>query len=165
MHFDHVLQLIQGINQLAKSLDVPPSAVLSGLLLNISYCLSHCEIAVPGTEWVEPSMLWVTICMPTGSGKTPLFGFLTALLNKVRSKYKLTSTDPAWRADDVSFEKLGDMMANNNNKLLGMYDELSTFLAQMNIYRGKGISDSHELSTFLSLYNGKSWNRDTGTKL
>lgn len=100
--------------------------------------------------------------MPTGSGKTPLFGFLTGLLKKVQSKCKLTNSDPAWRVDDVSFEKLGDMMANNNGKLLGMYDELSTFLAQINIYRGKGISDTHELSTFLSLYNGKSWNRDTG---
>ena len=30
------------------------------------------------------------------------------------------------------------------------------------MYRGKGISDSHDLSTFRSLYDGKSWNRDTG---
>lgn len=101
--------------------------------------------------------------MPTGSGKTPLFGFLTDLLSKVRPQCKLTNADPAWRVDDISFEKLGAMMANNENKLLGLYDELSTFLAQINIYRGKGISDTHELSTFLSLYNGKSWNRDTGT--
>ena len=151
--------MLQGLNQLAKSLNVPPSAILSGLLLNISYCLSHCEITVPNTAWVEPAILWITICMPTGSEKTPLFTVLAELLKKVRSKCKLTNTDPAWRVDDTSFEKLGDMMASNNNKLLGMYDELGTFLAQINIYRGKGVTDSHELSTFLSLYN---WNRDTG---
>jgi len=50
---------------------------------------------------------------------------------------------------EPSFEKLGDMMASNDNKLLGMYDELSSFLAQIDIYRGKGVTDSHELSSFL----------------
>ena len=56
-------------------------------------------------------------------------------------------------------------MATNHSKLLGMYDELSTFLAQINVYRGRGLSDSHDLSTFLSLYNGKSWTRATGERL
>ena len=51
-------------------------------------------------------------------------------------------------------------MAANHSKLLGMYDELST-LAQINIYRGKGLTDSHNLAT-LSLYNGNSWTRATG---
>ena len=50
-------------------------------------------------------------------------------------------------------------MATNNSKLLGMYDELSSFLAQINVYRGKGLCDSHDLSTFLS------WNRSTGNGL
>jgi len=60
-----------------------------------------------------------------------------------------------------AFEKMGAMMAKNGNRLLGLYDEFSTFLTQI---KGKGISESHDLSTFLSLYNGKSWNRDTGKK-
>lgn len=119
-------------------------------------------IKVPSTEWVETSLLWITICMPTGSGKTPLHGFLNSLIEKVRACSGVGNSDPSWRVDDASFEKLGAMMAENNSKLLGLYDELSTFLTQINIYRGKGIADSHDLSTFLSLYNAKSWNRDTG---
>jgi len=49
--------------------------------------------------------------------------------------------------------------------LLGLYDELSTFLSQLNLYRGKGLTVSHELALLLQLYNGSSWIRNTGMKL
>ena len=45
---------------------------------------------------------------------------------------------------------------------MGPYDELSSFLAQVNIYCGWAIIDLHDLGQFLSLYNGKSWSRETG---
>ena len=91
---------------MGRSLDVPASAVLSELLLVESYCLSHCLIRVPNTEWTEPSLLWLTICMPTGSGKTPLCGFLTNLVDKVRSCAE-TDDDTPWMVDDASMEKMG----------------------------------------------------------
>ena len=69
---------------------------------------------------------------------------------------------PPWLLDKAGFEKMGVLKANNHSKVLAMYDELSTFLAQMNVYRGKGLCDSHDFSTFLSLYTGKSWTRATG---
>ena len=40
-------------------------------------------------------------------------------------------------------------MANNDGRLLGLYDELSSFLTQINLYGSKGISDSHDTSTSL----------------
>lgn len=124
--------------------------------------MSHSVVKVPGTVWVEPVILWIAISMPTGSGKTPLFAFLTGILHKIRSQLKLTNSHPTWLLDEASFEKMGELMASNHSKLLGMYDELSTFLTQINVYRGKGLCDSHDLSTFLSLYTGKSWHRSTG---
>ena len=45
-------------------------------------------------------------------------------------------------------------MEDNNGKLLGLYDELSMFLAQMN--------DSQQVSTFLQLYGSDQWIRRTG---
>ena len=141
---------------------MPPTAVFGGLLLLVSHRLSHSIVKVPGTNWVEPVLLWLTVCMPTGSGKTPLFTFLNDIINKVRLGDKLKENDPAWCLDEASFEMMGYLMAKNNNKLLGLYDEFSTFLAQMNVYRGKGLCESHDLATLLSLYNAKSWNRDTG---
>ena len=105
--------------------------------------------------------------MPTGSGKTPLFNFLTSLLRKVERKDKNNEDAPIGLLDEATVKKMGAMMAANNNKLLGLYDEISTFLAQMNVYRGKGLSESHDLATFLSLYmyNAKSWSRATGKHL
>jgi hypothetical protein len=159
----HPNYFTEGIKQLGRSFDVPPTAVLCGIMSLVSYCISHCVIEVPATEWVEPSLLWLCVCMPTGSGKTPLFGFLTNLLKQVKDRLQKSSSqcDSVWLLDEATFEKMGAMMASNNNKLLGLYDELSTFLAQINIYRGKGVSESHDLATFLSLYNAKPWARST----
>lgn len=64
---------------------------------------------------------------------------------------------PFWTVEDSSFEKMGVLMANNDGRLLRLYDELSLFLTQINLYGSKGISDSHDTSTFLTLYNGHSW--------
>lgn len=154
--------IIQGCKQIGRAIDMPRDAVLCGVLLLTSFLMSHCTVQVPGTIWAEPAILWLTIAMPTGSGKTPLFTFLMSIVKRVRDKLGLSKQHSPWLLDEASFEKMGELMANNNSKLLAMYDELSTFLAQINVYRGKGLSDSHKLSAFLSLYNGKSWTRATG---
>ena len=103
--------------------------------------------------------------MPTGSGKSTLFRHLYSLLQMVRSKCKVTDNDPSWTFDDASFEKMGALMNENSGRLLGFYDEMSAFLTQINLYRGRGLSDSHELALFLQLFNGHPWRRDTGTIL
>ena len=125
---------------------MPQDAVLCGLLLLVSFFMAHCTVKVPGTMWVEPVILWIAIAMPTGSGKTPLFGFLTSILHRVRSKLKVTRRHPSWLLDEASFEKMGELMAQNNSKLLAMYDELSMFLAQINVYRDKGLCESNDIS-------------------
>ena len=53
-------------------------------------------------------------------------------------------------------------MAVNGGQLLGLYDEFSTFLTQLNLYKGKGLNLMHELALFLQLYNGHPWTRTTG---
>lgn len=63
---------------------------------------------------------------------------------------------------DTSFPKMGELMAENDGRLLGMFDELSSFLCKINVFNGKSISDSNELSMFLKLYNGNAWTRTTG---
>ena len=105
--------------------------------------------------------------MQTGSGKTPLFSFHTSLLKKVQQKCNDISIQQKsiGLLDEASFEKMGAIMSVNQCKVFGLYDELSTFLSQINEYRGKGLSESHDLATFLSLYNGKSWTHSTGTAL
>ena len=74
----------------------------------------------------------------------------------------LTENDPVWYLDEASFEMMGFLMARNSYRLLGLYDKFSTFFSQVNVYCGKGLCESHDLATLLSLYNAKSWNLDTG---
>lgn len=71
-------------------MSVPPSAVLSGLLILTSFVISPAVIEVPGTDWVEPALIWLAISMPTGSRKTTVYQFLRALLQDVRQKAKCT---------------------------------------------------------------------------
>lgn len=63
--------------------------------------------------------------------------------------------------EDATFEKKGDLMDENHRKLMGLYDELLTFLTQMNLYRGKGLAESHDLALFLQSYNATPWVRRT----
>ena len=74
----------------------------------------------------------------------------------------VTDEEPTWVFDDATFEK---MMRENSCRLLGFYDEMSAFLTQINLYRRRGLSNSHELSLFLQLYNAHPWRRDTGQTL
>lgn len=87
--------------------------------------------------------------MPTGSGKSPLYKYVLSLLRKVRAKVGMDETSPSWLLEEATFEKMGAMMAENHSKLLGLYDELSSFLTQINLYKSRGLSDSHDLALFL----------------
>ena len=82
-------------------------------------------------------------------------------IQKSRQKCGLDATKLGWLVEDATFEKMGDRMHENHGKLLGLYDELSTFLTQMNLYRGKGLAESHDLALFLQLFNGNQWVRRT----
>ena len=124
--------------------------------------MSPSLIKVPNTDWVEPVLVWLTVCMPTGSGKSILFRHIYTVIQSIRSNLNLGDKDPSWVFEDGSFEKLGAIMRENSCRLFGFYDELSTFLTQINLYRGRALSDSHELALFLQLYNGHPWRRDTG---
>jgi ABC-type Na+ transport system ATPase subunit NatA len=123
--------------------------------------MSHSVVEVEGTDWVEPVLVWVAICMQTGSGKSSLCKLLTKFVEDTRVNIACEGY-PTWLADDQTLEKLGVLMSENNGKLLGLYDELLMFFSQMNIFHGKNITDSRELSVFLQLFGGKSWSRKTG---
>ena len=65
-------------------MSVPPGAILSGLLILTSFVISPSVVTVPGTDWVEPTMIWLTISMPTGSRKTTVYQFMRGLLQNIR---------------------------------------------------------------------------------
>ena len=163
-HYGNITLLymcFQAIKSTAASLGMPPLALFAGYLIIISFAMSHSEVHVEGTDLVEPVLIWLSICMPTGSGKSSLWSHLTKLVEKARKKYPGDS-NCIWLAGDQSFEKLGEMMSENHRKILGLYDEIPMFLSQMNITRGKNLCDSQQVSTFLQLYGSYRWMRKTG---
>ena len=74
---------------------MPAVAVLAGLLLITSYCIFHSVVEVEGTDWVEPVLLWLSICMPTGSGKSSLCKYLSKLVKDARSNCGLDDIQPS----------------------------------------------------------------------
>lgn len=134
--------------------------MLASLLSLTSYLLSPSVVRVEGTDWEEPVLIWESVYMPTGSGKSPLCAYISKLLKRVQEK---CGRSTSWLVEDATFEKMGAIMADNGCRIFGMYDELTTFLTQINLYKGCGLADSHELVLFLQLYNGHPWTRNTGT--
>ena len=144
---------------------MPPSSILCSLISATSFFMAHSDVSVEGTEWREPILPWVVAVMPTGSGKSTLFKFLYELVEKVRENAgprRTDTEDTQWLAGESSIERLGFNMAENGGRLIGIYDELSHFLTQMNILKNKGLTDTQELSTLLQMYNGFPWTRKTG---
>ena len=132
--------------------------MLASLLSLTSYLLSPSVVRVEGTDWEEPVLIWESVCILTGSGKSPLCAYISKLLKRVHEKCGRTS----WLVEDATFKKMGAIMADNGCRIFRMYDELTT-LMQINLYKGRGLADSHELALFLQLYNGHPWTRNKGT--
>ena len=151
---------MQGCAQAAKAIGMPSSATLLALVAIVGFAMSHAVVEVRETDWVEPVLLWISICMPTGSGKSCLCKFIRGLVSAVRNN--IGRSAPSWFLDDQSFEKMGSIMQENNGKILALYDELAMFLSQVNVFSGKKVMDSHELAVFLQLYGANSWVRKTG---
>ena len=133
---------------------MPPTAVLAGLQM-----MSHSVVEVEGTDWIEPVILWMSICMPTGMGKSSLCRYLRQLIRDAQTDRRSGEEAPSWLCDDQSFEKMGDLMCSNHWKLLGLYDELPMFLSRVNVFKGRGL---HELAVLLQLYGAEQWVRRTG---
>ena len=81
---------------------MPSVAVLAGLILIVSFSMSHSTVAVEGTDWIEPVLLWISVCMPTGSGKSSLCMYLCKLVEDARSNSGLEENQPSWFLDFVS---------------------------------------------------------------
>ena len=114
-----VLQ-IQGLKEIGSCYGVPPVAALGGLILVVSFSMLHSIVKVEESELIEPVLVWISICMPPGATNSPLCNYLRELVNKARNK-SVQGADKLWMLGDQSFEKLGELMSNNQWKVLGHY--------------------------------------------
>ena len=109
-------------------------------------------------------IMWLTVSMSTGNGKSTLFKHYYEVLEKVRRRCGVGDNDPASLVNHSAIEKMAAIMSKNGSRLFGLYGELSASLNQRNHYRGRGLTVKQELAVFLQLYNGYPWRRDTGIK-
>lgn len=105
-----------------------------------------------GTRWTEPG--WLLLCQLALANLLCLnsFGFNSRSAQALQKEGFTPSLN-------FGRSKMGALMADNDGRLLGLYDELSAFLTGINLYNSKGLSDIHK---FLQLYNGLPWKRRTG---
>ena len=98
-------------------------------------------------------------CQPEAES---LLLYLLKPVNFVHQELKIPDGFPSWYLDVATFEKMGALMDENDGWLLGIYDEMTTFLMQINLYKSRGHTDSHDVAVFLQHYNGHPWSRKTG---
>lgn len=60
---------------IGKTLSVPVTVVLFGLMSVFSFMLSHSHECV-GTYWSEPVIIWMAVAMTMGSGKSTVLSRL-----------------------------------------------------------------------------------------
>lgn len=94
-----------------------------------------------------------------------MYKYLIDIVKNVRKEMENRSLPiKEWLLSDQTFEKLGELMAESDGKILGLYDELTNWLSQVNLYsENKGLLDTHEFTKVLEMFSGTSWNRKTGT--
>ncbi len=66
-----------------------------------------------------------------------------------------------------TWDKFGEILANNGGRIYGLFDELVSFFSTMNMYSSsKGqVQDNREYQDFLKMFTGKAKTRETGTCL
>ena len=83
---------------------MPPSAVLGGLVSVTSFILSPAVVTIPRVDYVEPAIMWLSLNLTTGRGKSSLHKYLHELICNVRSERGCKDEDPSWFIGDSKFE-------------------------------------------------------------
>ncbi len=65
-----------------------------------------------------------------------------------------------------TWDKFGEILAKSGGRCVGLFDELVSFFATMNMYSSSKmqLSDTKGYQDFLQMYTGKSKTHETGTK-
>ena len=107
---------------------------------------------------------WFTLCY-LGRCKSVFHQFLYDLMQEVVQRIHVSGneTKPVF-LPYCKWDKFGDIMANYGGCSIGLFDELVSFFATMNMYSSAKmqLSDSKEYQDFLQMYTGKTKTCETG---
>ncbi len=104
----------------------------------------------------------------SGRCKSAFHRFLENLMEKVEDRLR---TQEKKRRQMIlphcTWEKFGEILANNGGRIYGLFDELVSFFSTMNMYSSaKGqVQDNREYQDFLKMFTGKAKTRETSACL
>ena len=169
LNFEDVLseEALKLVTAHADAIGVPIEFILWPLLTAVASFIGtkgHIEV---NKEWLEPAIIWFVIAARKGEKKTAALRRIRKPIEKMevklRDKWESTSDEkkssypPQLIIDHFSFEELHTVMSRNECKLLGMFDELSCFYGQLDLYKHSSTVDR---KTLLTLNGGGSWGRN-----
>ena len=105
------------------------------------------------------------ISFQLGRCKSAFHEFLSEILDLVADRVSLRNVKARPMVlPHCTWDKFGELLAESGGRTLGLFDELMSFFATMNMYSSHKlqISDTREYQDFLQLFTGKSKTRETG---
>ena len=103
--------------------------------------------------WSEPIILWGVVVAHKGEKKSPALGRELTKIEELKDN--ASEIQPQILVEHFSFEELRYTMKHNNNRILGLYDELSLLYEQLDHYKA-GQADRKTILTI----NGGCWRRN-----
>ena len=118
----------------------------------------------------ERAIVWFNVCARKGQKKTAALNVLGRPVREIEQDLQIDFKQenpeaqdkdlPRLLVDHFSFEKLHHVMSQNNNKVLGAYDELTQFYNMFDHYKTNSTLDR---KTLFAHNGGAQWTRDFKT--
>ena len=141
------------VNCHADAIGAPVEFIFYPLLTAVASCMGvNSRIRINQT-WTEPSILWFVVAAKKGEKKTAALRVLRKPLEQLQQKMvnnweadisdEKPKTPPQLLVDNFSFEELHAIMKRNGNQMMGMFDEMSSFYAQLDLFKHTGMLIYH----------------------
>ena len=158
--------LVKLVNVHSNAIGVLPEFIVWPLLTTTASLMSTNAAIKINQEWSEPSIIWFVIAVRKGEKKTAALKRVRKPIEAVQRKLhddwvKDNDDDKPAHAPQLivghfSFEELHSM-CRNRGQILGLFDEMSSFYGQLDLYKHSSTVDG---KTLLTLNCGGSWSRN-----
>ena len=160
-------EMLTFLDSHAKSIGVPKEFLFFPLLTTIASLMGTSTCIEINKKWREPALLWFVIASKKGTNKSGALNLLSGALQEIEEMLAEKDNDDDCHEEETqqqllidhfSFEELFNVMSRNGNKVLALYDEMTTFYGLLDLFKPNGCS--HDRKTLLNLYNGGKWSRN-----
>jgi len=159
--------LVKLTTALADAVGCPVEFLFFPLLTIVASCIGVNGSIQINLIWQEPAILWFIIAANKGQ-KTAALRLLKKPILEIEEKLEQEwmaeravdqpNVPPQLCIDHFSFEELHNVMKRNGSQVLGLFDEISSLYAQLDLFKHSG--SVMDRKTFITLNGGSSWTRN-----